>query len=155
MEITDDFRPIEFLSKHRKGFSLVILLVTAYWLNYHGVTVPASEPFVKFEIFTERETYHLGEVPQAKFLIRNMMPFPIRIIITEDIFEEGKYANETKGFIHTRTLSENKTLDIKIDIGQAYGENTGMGFVSNRLGEIVFEYFIVGNHIKHSVFIVD
>ena len=155
MKNTDDFKPIEFITRHKKGFTLLFLVISAYWLNYHGVTVPASEPFVKFEITTERETYYLGEVPNAKYLIRNMMPFPIRLVITEDIIKKGRYANETNGFTSTRTLSENKTLDIKIDSGQAFGENSGMGFVSNRPGEIVFEYFIVGNHIKYSVFIVE
>ena len=149
------FRPREFLVKHWIKIVFIFLLMGAHWFNVKGVTVPTSEPNVKFEIVTERETYYVGEVAQAKFLIRNMMPFPIRIVITEDIIESGRYANETKGGIHTEYHSEEKPLDVRIGIGHAYGENTGMGPNTIRSGEYIFEYYVAGNNITHSVNIVE
>jgi len=157
MENNDEviFRPREFLRKHWIKFVFIFLIMGAHWFNIKGVTVPTSEPYVKFEIVTERETYYVGEVAQAKFLIRNMMPFPIRIVITEDIEIRRRYANETKAAISHQYFSEDKPLDVRIGIGHAYGENRYSGLHTSRSGEIVFEFYVAGNNITHSVNIVE
>lgn len=156
MENTDDFTPFEFMRNHKKGFSLIILLITAYWLTYHGVTVPASEPFVRFEIVTERETYHLGESIMAHFQIRNMMPFPIRIKIDETMFRKAKHSLDKGWSVSTHGSGKNKPYEVKIEPGHAYLENHGIGpAYTTKLGEYLFNLEYGDQTINHSVSIVD
>ena len=63
-------------------FSIVII-------NGNGIPVPIKEPFVKLEILVEKETYRIGENVQAQFLLRNMMPFSIRIKFKSNVIKKG------------------------------------------------------------------
>ena len=115
-------------------FSIVIIGI--------GIPVPIKEPFVKLEILVEKETYRVGEDVQAQFLLRNMMPFSIRIKFTSNVVKKGYYADTKKGFTGQEVWPRNQTDDIFLGIGSALYEDEAISFIPSRSGDYIF-YFKV------------
>ena len=117
-------------------FSIVIIFG-------NGVPVPLKEPFVKLEILVEKETYRVGEDVQAQFLLRNMMPFPIRIKFTSNVIKKGYYYADAKGgFTSHEVWLRNQTDGIMLGIGSALYEDSAISFIPSRSGDYIF-YFKV------------
>ena len=116
-------------------FSIVIIFG-------NGVPVPLKEPFVKLEILVEKETYRVGEDVQAQFLLRNMMPFPIRIKFTSNVVKKGYYADTKEGFTSQEVWPRNQTDDVILGIGSALYKNGSIRFTPSRPGDYIF-YFKV------------
>jgi hypothetical protein len=108
----------------------------------NGVPVPIKEPFVKLEVLVEKETYRVGEYVQARFLLRNMMPFPIRIKFTSNVVKKGYYADTKEGFKSKEVWPRNQTDDIILGIGSALYKDRSVGFTPSRPGDYIF-YFKV------------
>ncbi len=64
------------------GVFVLIILLGVYT---YGVSVPFESPFVKLEIRSEKDVYNLGENSKQEFLVRNQMPFPVKLTFTKNI----------------------------------------------------------------------
>ena len=104
--------------------------------------MPMKEPFVKLEISVEKDTYRVGEDVQAQFLLRNMMPFPIRIRFNSDVIKKGYYADTHEGLISQEIWLRNQTDGIILGIGSALYKDRDIRFIPSRPGDYVF-YFKV------------
>ena len=71
-----------------KTISVIVLMgiLTATYIT--GVPVPACRPYVEPQIWLERDSYHLGESVMANYVLKNNMPFPVKVTLTEGIHYE-------------------------------------------------------------------
>ena len=116
-------------------FSIVIIFG-------NGVPVPIKEPFVKLEVLVEKDKYRVGEYVQAQFLLRNMMPFPIKIKFKSNVVKKGYYADTKEGFTSQEVWPRNQTDDVILGIGSALYKNGSIRFTPSRPGDYIF-YFKV------------
>lgn len=120
----------------------IIGLFSIIIINGNGIPVPMKEPFVKLEISVEKDTYRVGEDVQAKFLLRNMMPFPIRIRFNSNVIKKGYYADTQEGSTSQEIWPRNQTDSIILGIGSALYKDEAVSFIPLRPGDYVF-YFKV------------
>ena len=63
------------------GVFVFIILLGVYM---YGIPVPVESPYVQLEIASEKIFFNVGDTVFQQYLIRNQMPFPIRINLTKD-----------------------------------------------------------------------
>jgi hypothetical protein len=129
-------------------FSIVII-------NGNGIPVPIKEPFVKLEILVEKETYRIGEDVQAQFLLRNMMPFSIRIKFKSDVIKRGYYIDTQEGFTSQEVRLRKQTEGIKLSIGSAIYEDEAISFIPSRSGDYIFYFKVEETELMRTVKIED
>ena len=132
-----------FFTKRNLAFLLGIIgLFSVITIYGNGIPVPVKEPFVKLEIVVEKDTYRVGEDVQAKFLLRNMIPFPIRLKFESDVIKKGYYADTQEGFTSQERRLRNQTNGIMLGIGAALFKDETISFIPSKPGDYVF-YFEV------------
>jgi len=57
----------------------VSVFIILYGINYYGISVPVEIPYVQLEIVSEKSEYIVGETTTQRYLLRNQMPFPIKL----------------------------------------------------------------------------
>ena len=129
-------------------FSIVIIIG-------NGVPVPIKEPFVKLEILVEKETYRVGEDVQAQFLLRNMMPFSIRIKFASNVVKKGYYADTKEGFTSQEVWPRNQTDAIMLGIGSALYRDEAISFIPSRSGDYIFYFKVEETELMRTLKIED
>ena len=158
METTEseNYGLIDFIQEHKRALTLISLIFLGLWAYLEGVPVPTGEPYVKFEIITERDTYYVGESVPAQFLIRNLMPFPVRIEITNTMFTKYRYTDKEGGSYASIGGGKEKPYSIKIAAGHAYNEGHTLGPASTvRTGTLMFIFEHGDQILNHTVSIVE
>ena len=147
---------VDFIKEHKIALTLISLIFLGLWAYQEGVPVPTSEPFVKFEIVTESDTYYLGERVPAQFLIRNLMPFPVRIEITDTMYTKYRYTDKEGESYASIGGGKEKPYTIKIAAGHAYNEGHTLGPASTvRTGTLMFIFEHGDQILTHTVSIVE
>jgi len=145
----------QFFTKRNLTLLGIIGLFSIVIINGNGVPVPIKEPFVKLEILVEKETYRVGEYVQAQFLLRNMMPFSIRIKFTSNVIKKGYYADTKEGFTSQEVWPRNQTDDIFLGIGSALYEDEAISFIPSRSGDYIFYFKVEEMELMRTIRIED
>jgi hypothetical protein len=145
----------QFFTKRNLTLLGIIGLFSIVIINGNGVPVPIKEPFVKLDILVEKETYRVGEDVQAQFLLRNMMPFSIRIKFTSNVIKKGYYADTKEGFTSQEVWPRNQTDDIFLGIGSALYEDEAISFIPSRSGDYIFYFKVEEMELMRTIRIED
>jgi len=145
----------QFFTKRNLTLLGIIGLFSIVIINGNGVPVPIKEPFVKLDILVEKETYRVGEDVQAQFLLRNMMPFSIRIKFTSNVIKKGYYADTKEGFTSQEVWPRNQTDDIFLGIGSALYEDEAISFIPSRSGDYIFYFKVEETELMRTIRIED
>jgi hypothetical protein len=144
-----------FFTKRNLTLLGIIGLFSIVIINGNEVPVPIKEPFVKLEILVEKETYRVGEEVQAQFLLRNMMPFSIRIKFKSDVIKRGYYIDTQEGFTSQEVRLRNQTDGIKLSIGSALYKDEAISFIPSRSGDYLFYFKVEETELMRTVKIED
>ena len=145
----------QFFTKRNLTLLGIIGLFSIVIINGNGVPVPIKEPFVKLDILVEKETYRVGEDVQAQFLLRNMMPFSIRIKFKSDVIKRGYYIDTQEGFTSQEVRLRKQTEGIKLSIGSAIYEDEAISFIPSRSGDYIFYFKVEETELMRTVKIED
>lgn len=141
-----------FFTKRNLAFLLGIIgLFSVITIYGNGILVPVKEPFVKLEIVVEKDTYRVGEDVQAKFLLRNMMPFPIRLKFVSDVIKKGYYADTQDGFTSQERRLRNQTNGIMLGIGSALFKDETISFIPSKPGYYIFYFGVEGMELIRTI----
>lgn len=141
-----------FFTKRNLVFLLGIIGLFSVIIIYgNGILVPVREPFVNLEIVVEKDTYRVGEEVKAKFLLKNMMPFPVRINFNSDVIKKGYYADTQEGFTGRESRLRNQNNLVMLGIGSAlFGDET-VSFIPSRPGDYIFYFEVEGMELIHTI----
>jgi hypothetical protein len=139
----------------RNLMSLGIIALFSIVIIGTGIPVPIKEPFVKLEILVEKETYRVGEDVQAQFLLRNMMPFSIRIKFMSNVVTKGYYADTKEGFTSQEVWPRNQTDDVLLGIGSVLYKDEFVRFTPSRPGDYVFYFKVEEMELMRTIRIED
>ena len=142
--------------KEWKVITAIILFGIIITVFIHGIHVPTCGPYVEPQIWTERDTYYVGETVLANFVLKNKNPFPIRVWLKTPVHVEAyhmSYPNNISkgGFAGPKGYPDG----LRIGIGQAAWSNLCQGPEAVFPGEIVFTFKVENMTARHTVTIVE
>ena len=139
-----------------KTLTVIVLLgiLTATYII--GIPVPACRPYVEPQILLERDSYHLGEIVRANFVLKNNMPFPVRVTLTEGVhyevyMEEIPYEVSRGGSTGLRETPE----EIRIGLVNAAWSFVNGGPTTVTLGQLTFNLTVENMTAKKTVTIIE
>ena len=139
-----------------KSITVIVLVGILAATYIIGVPVPACRPYVEPQIWLERDIYHVGESVRANVVLKNNMPFPVRVTLTEGIHCE-MYMEEIPDEV-SRIGSRNprKTPEeIRIGLVQAAWHYLDGGPTTVTPGQLTFNFTVENMTIKKTVTIVE